>query len=421
MPTFTLMRVYTPNGLAMTLTLRARNILISGSLILAVSLGLRHTFGLFLQPVSMANGWGREVFGFAIALQNLVWGLAQPFAGMLSDRFGAGRVILAGAALYILGLVGMAMASAALPFTLAAGVLVGLGLAGTTMPIVFGAISRALPAEKRSMAFGIAMALGSLGQFTMLPSALRLIDGIGWAQTLALMSALSALMLPLAFGGLMERKDPGAPVTLATGPTAGEALRSALADRSFWLLSLGFFVCGFQVVFIATHMPAFLADKGLPAWVGSTVLALIGLFNIFGSLAAGWLGARFPKPWLLCGIYGGRAIAIALFLAFPVTPLNAFLFAAAMGVFWLSTVPLTNGVVASMFGVKNLAMLGGVVFLAHQIGSFLGGWLGGLIFDRTGSYDLAWAIAIGLSVVATLLNLPIKERPVAAPLSPAKA
>ena len=405
----------------MTLSKSARNILISGSLILALSLGLRHAFGLFLQPVSMDNGWGREVFGFAIALQNLVWGLAQPFAGMLSDRFGAGRIILVGAVLYLLGLLGMAVASTTATFTLAAGVLVGLGLAGTTMPIVFGAVSRAMPAEKRSMAFGIAMALGSLGQFAMLPAALRLIDSIGWAQTLVLMSALAALMLPLAFGGLMERRDAAAPAASASGPTAGQAARMALADRGFWLLALGFFVCGFQVVFIATHMPAFLADKGLPAWVGSAVLALIGLFNIFGSLAAGWLGSRFPKPWLLCGIYSGRAVAIALFLAVPVTPVTAFVFAAAMGVFWLSTVPLTNGVVASLFGVKNLAMLGGIVFFAHQVGSFLGGWLGGLIYDRTGSYDIAWGIAIALSVIATLLNLPIKEQPVAGIGSPAKA
>lgn len=404
----------------MTLSKSARHILISGSLILALSLGLRHAFGLFLQPVSMANGWGREVFGFAIALQNLVWGVAQPFAGMLSDRYGAGRVIVVGAVLYLLGLLGMAAASASATFTLAAGVLVGLGLAGTTMPIVFGAVSRALPAEKRSMAFGIAMALGSLGQFAMLPSALRLIDSLGWAQTLVLMSALASLMLPLAFGGLMERRD-GAGVASAAGPTAGQAARLALADRGFWLLALGFFVCGFQVVFIATHVPAFLADKGLPAWVGSTVLALIGLFNIFGSLAAGWLGSRFPKPWLLCGIYAGRAVAIGLFIAWPVTPVTAFVFAAAMGVFWLSTVPLTNGIVASMFGVKNLAMLGGLVFFAHQVGSFLGGWLGGLIYDRTGSYDIAWGIAIALSVIATLLNLPIKEQPVATPWSTAKA
>jgi MFS family permease len=299
-------------------------------------------------------------------------------------------------------------------------VLVGLGLAGTTMPIVFGAVSRALPAEKRSMAFGVAMALGSLGQFAMLPSALRLIDSLGWGQTLVLMSALASLMLPLAFGWLMERRDAAA-TSAAPGPTAGQAARLALADRGFWLLALGFFVCGFQVVFIATHMPAFMADKGLPAWIGSTVLALIGLFNIFGSLAAGWLGSRFPKPWLLCGIYAGRAVAIGLFIAWPVTPVTAFIFAAAMGVFWLSTVPLTNGVVASMFGVKNLAMLGGIVFFAHQVGSFLGGWLGGLIYDRTGSYDIAWGIAIALSVIATLLNLPIKEQPVATPWSTAKA
>lgn len=404
----------------MALSRSARNILISGSLILAVSLGLRHAFGLFLQPVSMANGWGREVFGFAIALQNLVWGVAQPFAGMLSDRFGAGRVIVVGTVLYLLGLAGMALASAATAFTLAAGVLVGLGLAGTTMPIVFGAVSRALPAENRSMAFGVAMSLGSVGQFLMLPSALQLINGIGWAQTLMLMSALSALMLPLAFGGLMERKDTASNAAPA-GPTAAQATRLALSDRGFWLLSMGFFVCGFQVVFIGTHIPAFLADKGLAAWVGSTVLALIGLFNIFGSLAAGWLGSRVPKPWLLCGIYGGRAVAIGLFVALPITPVTAFVFAATLGVLWLSTVPLTNAVVASMFGVKNLALLGGLVFLVHQIGSFLGGWLGGLIFDRTGSYDLAWGISIALSVIAMLLNLPIKERPVASPWSPAKA
>ena len=410
----------------MTLSRSTRDILIAGSLILAVSLGLRHTFGLFLQPVTMATGWGREVFGFAIALQNLVWGLAQPFAGMLSDRFGAGRVILAGACLYLLGLVGMATAPDATAFTLSAGVLVGLGLSGTTMPIVFGAVSRALPAEQRSMAFGIAMSLGSVGQFVMLPLALRLIDGMAWTQTLMLMAALSAVMVPLACGSLMERKHVAATAAATaagapSGPTAFQALRIALADRGFRLLSLGFFVCGFQVVFIATHMPAYLADTGQAAWVGSIVLALIGLFNIFGSLAAGWLGARLPKPWLLSGIYAGRALAIVVFLLAPISPATAFVFAAAMGLLWLSTVPLTNAVVASMFGVRNMAMLGGVAFLAHQVGSFLGGWLGGLIFDRTGSYDHARGISIGLSVLAALLNLPIRERPVVATWSPAKS
>jgi MFS family permease len=388
----------------------ARTILIAGALILALSLGLRHAFGLFLQPVSTANGWGREVFSFAIALQNLVWGAAQPFAGMLSDRHGAGKVIVAGVVLYVLGLVGMSYAGDATTFTIAAGLLIGLGLAGTTMPIVFGAVSRALPAEKRSMAFGIAMSVGSIGQFVMLPGALAMIDGVGWAQTLIVMSALAALMLPLAFF-LMERRDGAAPMS---GPSAGGAARLALGDRGYWLLSLGFFVCGFQVVFIATHIPAFLADRGQAAWVGSTVLALIGLFNIFGSLAAGYLGAKMSKPWLLTGIYLGRAVAIALFLFLPVTPASAFVFAALMGVFWLSTVPLTNGVVAAMFGVKNMAMLGGIVFFAHQVGSFLGGWLGGLIYDRTGSYDIAWGIAIALSLIAALLNLPVKEQPVVA-------
>lgn len=399
----------------MSLSPAARTILIAGSLILALSLGLRHAFGLFLQPVSMANGWGREVFGFAIALQNLVWGAAQPFAGLLSDRYGAGKVILAGAVLYVLGLVGMAYAGDATSFTLAAGVLVGLGLAGTTMPIVFGAVSRAMPASSRSMAFGVAMSVGSIGQFLMLPGALAMIDGAGWSLTLVIMSGLAALMLPLAFF-LMERKDGAAQ---PTGPSAGEAARLALGDRGFWLLSLGFFVCGFQVVFIATHIPAFLADKGQAAWVGSTVLALIGLFNIFGSLAAGWLGAKVPKPWLLAGIYLGRAAAIAVFLFLPITPASAFVFAALMGLFWLSTVPLTNGVVAAMFGVKNMAMLGGIVFFAHQVGSFLGGWLGGLIYDRTGSYDIAWAIAIALSLIAALLNLPVKEK--AVPIAAAEA
>lgn len=394
----------------MTLTPAARAILIAGALILAVSLGVRHTFGLFMQPIAVSNGWGREAFGFAIALQNLVWGAAQPFAGMLSDRYGAAKIVVVGAVLYALGLVGMSLAPDLLSFHAAAGVLIGLGLAGTTMPIVFGAVSRAMPPEKRSMAFGVAMSVGSIGQFVMLPAALASINGMGWIHTLWIMSALAALMLPLAFF-LMERKGGGTP---PAGPTAGAAARLALGDRGFWLLSLGFFVCGFQIVFIATHLPAFVLDKGQAAWVGSTALALVGLFNVFGSLAAGWLGGRFPKPWLLAGIYLGRAAAIVLFMLMPVSPASVFLFAALMGLFWLSTVPLTNGVVAVMFGVKNMAMLGGIVFFVHQVGSFLGGWLGGLIYDRTGSYDLAWGIAVGLSVLAAVLNLPIKEREVQA-------
>lgn len=380
-----------------------------GSLVLCVSLGLRHGFGLFLEPVSEANEWGRGVFGFAIAMQNLFWGIAQPIAGMLADRYGAKKVILAGAGLYVLGLLGMAWSPEVVTFTLSAGVLIGVGLAGTTMPIVFGAISKTMPAERRSMAFGIAMSVGSLGQFAMMPGVLFLIGGAGWSQTLVIMSAAAALMLPLAFR--MSPRADATPATAPEGPSAGEAARLALRTRDFWLLSAGFFVCGFHVVFISTHLPAYISDNGLDPALGSTALALIGLFNIFGSLAAGWLGSRLPKPLVLAGIYGLRAVAFILFLWLPLTPATVLIFASVMGVLWLSTVPLTNGLVAVMFNVKNLAMLSGFVFLAHQVGSFLGGWLGGVFYDRTDSYALMWVISIALSVMAVIMHLTVKERP----------
>ncbi len=387
----------------------ARLILVAGSLIIAVSLGVRHSFGLFLQPISMANGWGRETFAFAIALQNLVWGAAQPVAGMLSDRVGAMRVILAGAVLYIAGLVLMSTPLDAPAFVLAAGILIGLGLSGTTFPVIFGAISRVVPAEKRSLALGVSMSVGSFGQFAMLPLALGLIDGIGWAGALLALSGVAALIIPLA---LALRSDGAADRVRPTGLAAGPALRQALDTRDFWLLSLGFFVCGFQVVFIAIHLPAFLSDEGVAPGVATIVLALIGLVNIAGTYFAGLWGGTRSKPHLLAWIYLGRAVAITAFIVLPVTAWTAYAFGIAMGLFWLSTVPLTNGIVASVFGVKNMAMLGGLVFFAHQVGSFLGGWLGGVIYDRTGSYDLIWWIAIGLSLVAAGLNMPIRETPV---------
>jgi len=392
----------------MSLSSRSKAILICGAAILSVSLGVRHTFGLFLQPIVMEQGWGREVFAFAIAIQNLVWGIAQPFAGLAADRRGAGPVILAGGLLFASGVGLMSVAGSIPIFVIAAGILVGLGLSGTTMPVVFGAISRAMPPEKRSMAFGIAMSVGSLGQFILLPGALGLIDHVGWAYSLMLLSALSAVILPLSFALRENRKDQVGTTNLE----AHRAARLALGDRGFQLLSFGFFVCGFHVVFIAIHIPVYLLDAGLSSTVGSTVLALIGLFNIFGSLAAGWLGGRFPKPQLLSFPYLARAATIAAFVLLPPTPTSAYVFAMLMGFLWLSTVPLTNGIVASMFGVTNMAMLGGVIFLAHQIGSFLGGWLGGAIYDRFGSYDIVWAVAIGLSLVAAAVNWPIAERPV---------
>lgn len=380
--------------------------LVAGAVILALSLGIRHAFGLFLQPISIDAGWGRETFGFAIALQNLVWGAAQPFTGRLADRFGAGPVIVAGAVLYVLGLVAMALPQGEVAFVLSTGLLIGLGLSGTTFPIVFGAISRAASPERRSLAMGIAMAVGSFGQFVMLPGAAAGIAWLDWSSTLIVMSILAAAMIPLAVP-LFERRDGGEG---AAAGEAGEALRLALGHRGFWLLSLGFFVCGFQVVFIGTHLPAFLADEGLGGGVASTVLALIGLLNIAGTYYAGLWGGRLRKPMLLAWIYLGRAIAIAAFVLLPVSAGSAYLFGVLMGLFWLSTVPLTNGTVMAVFGVRNMSMLGGVVFFAHQLGAFLGGWLGGALYDRLGSYEAAWWLAIGLSLIAALLNLPIRER-----------
>ncbi|MBB4265969.1 MFS transporter [Roseospira visakhapatnamensis] len=393
----------------------ARLMLVAGSLILAISLGVRHSFGLFLTPMSLDSGWGRETFAFAMAVQNLVWGVAQPVAGLLSDRHGAGRVILGGGVLYAAGLAVMALPQEATLFTLSAGVLIGLGLSGCSFPIIFGAISRAVPADRRSLAMGISMSVGSFGQFAMLPLVLPLIGGIGWSSTLLVLATLAALILPLSLA-LAEGRDAAArPVGAPepTGPTARQAIGEALGSRDFWLLSLGFFVCGFQVVFIAVHLPAYLQDQGLPPTVATTVLALIGLLNIAGTYLAGVWGGRHRKPMLLVGIYLARAAAIAAFVMLPATPWSAYAFGVTMGLFWLSTVPLTNEIVAAVFGVRNMAMLGGVVFLAHQIGSFLGGWLGGIAHDRTGSYDAVWWIAIALSVAAAALNAPIRETPLA--------
>lgn len=384
--------------------------LICGSLILLLSLGIRHAFGLFLQPVTMDQGWGRETFAFAIALQNLVWGASQPFAGMIADRYGAKPVIAGGAVLYGLGLWIMSQVAGEGVFILGAGVLIGLGLAGTTFPVIFGAISRIVAPEQRSMAMGITMAVGSFGQFAMLPISLGLILSVDWQGALVILSVLALAMLPLAFG---IRFAPAPITSTDEDVSSGQALRDAFGTRDFWLLSLGFFACGFQVVFIAVHLPAFLADEGLGAGVATTVLALIGLVNIAGTYMAGLWGGRMRKPMLLSWIYLGRAAVIAAFVLLPVTAGSAYIFGALMGLFWLSTVPLTNGTVASVWGVKNMSMLGGIVFFAHQLGSFTGGWMGGWLYDQTGSYDMAWGVAIALSLVAAVLNWPITERSLA--------
>ncbi|MBJ2349901.1 MULTISPECIES: MFS transporter [Pseudomonas] len=383
-------------------------VLVGSALILALSLGVRHGFGLFLAPMSAEFGWGREVFAFAIALQNLIWGLAQPFTGALADRFGAAKVVLIGGILYALGLVFMGMADSPWSLSLSAGLLIGIGLSGTSFSVILGVVGRAVPAEKRSMGMGIASAAGSFGQFAMLPGTLGLIGWLGWSAALLALGLLVALIVPL----VSMLKDAPAPLS-GNEQTLSEALREACSHSGFWLLAVGFFVCGFQVVFIGVHLPAYLVDQHLPASVGTTVLALVGLFNIFGTYTAGWLGGRMSKPRLLTGLYLVRAVVIGLFLWLPVTTTTAYLFGMAMGLLWLSTVPLTNGTVATLFGVRNLSMLGGIVFLFHQLGSFLGGWLGGVVYDRTGSYDLIWQVSILLSLLAAALNWPVRERPVA--------
>lgn len=383
--------------------------LICASAILAISLGVRHAFGLFLQPISLAENWSREIFAFAIALQNLVWGISQPFAGSLADRFGTGKIVAAGSVLYALGLLAMSQPHGQLGFIAGAGVLVGLGLSGTTYPLVLGAVSRSTSVERRSLALGIAMAGAAFGQFLFLPASFAGIERLGWSQTLVTLAFCAAVMLPLAIP-LFEGNGNNDPVRAAAHDvTAVVALRTALRHRGFRLLSLGFFVCGFQVVFVATHVPAFLMDKGLSLQTGSVLLALIGLLNIPGTYYAGLWGGRYSKTKLLALIYLSRGLIIATFAFLPASELNAYAFGAAMGLFWLSTVPLTNGTVATLFGVRNMAMLSGIVFLAHQLGGFLGGWVGGLSFDWFDSYDVGWAVMIGLSLLAAIVNGQIKE------------
>ena len=381
-------------------------VLICSGLILTLGMGIRHGFGLFLQPMSADLHWGRETFALAIAVQNLVWGATQPFAGMIADKYGSGRVVLGGALLYVLGLALMAHPTAPATFVLTAGVLIGVGLSGVTFSVVAGVLGRAYPPEKRSMVLGISAAAGSFGQFAMLPITQTLLTHFGWYGALLTLAAIGMLMAPLA-AAMVEKRDTQ---VHSFKQSAGQAISEALGHRGYVLLTLGFFVCGFQVVFVGVHLPSYLIDKGLPASVGVTALALIGLFNIIGTYAAGWLGSRMPKRYILSFIYFARAVVIAVFLWLPLSPVSVYAFAMALGLLWLSTIPPTNGIVAQVFGVRYMAMLSGVTFFSHQIGSFLGAWLGGFMFDRTGSYNLVWYISIALGIVAGLLNLPIDER-----------
>jgi predicted MFS family arabinose efflux permease len=383
-------------------------VLLCGAAIVTLSMGIRHGFGLWLQPITLDRGWTRETFAFALAVQNLAWGIAGPFAGMLADRYGAFRVLLAGALLYAAGLVTMALATSGLAFTGSAGVLLGLAQSGTTYAVIYGVIGRNVAPEKRSWAMGVTAAAGSFGQFLMVPVENWLIGGFGWQNALFVLGCLALAIMPLAIG----LKEP--PRAVASGPQQSlvQALREAFGYNSFRLLMAGYFVCGFQVVFIGVHLPSYLKDKGLSPEVATYALALIGLFNVFGTYGAGVLGQKLAKRHILAAIYALRTVAITVFVLAPLTPTSVYLFAAVIGLLWLSTIPPTNAVVAQIFGVQYLSTLGGFVFLSHQVGSFLGVWLGGKLYDTTGSYDVVWWIAAALGVFAALINLPVRETPI---------
>ena len=385
-------------------------VLACGAAIVTLSMGIRHGFGLWLQPITQAQGWNRETFAFAMAIQNLAWGCFGIFAGMVADRFGAFRVLIAGALLYGAGLAGMAFATSPLVFTLTAGILIGAAQAGTTYAVIYGVIGRQIDPAKRSWAMGIAAAAGSFGQFLMVPVEGFLIAGFGWQEALVTLSIFVLLVAPMALG----LREPG--FAGGTAPkrdqTIVQALKEALKYPSFQLLMAGYFVCGFQVVFIGVHMPSYLKDKGLSPQVASYALALIGFFNVFGTYIAGTLGQKLARRKILAFIYLSRSTAIALFLWAPLSPLSVYLFSSVMGLLWLSTVPPTNSIIAEIFGVAHLSMLGGFAFFSHQIGSFLGVWMGGLLYDRTGSYDIVWYIAIALGVFSALVNLPVREEPI---------
>jgi predicted MFS family arabinose efflux permease len=392
-------------------------VLLCGAAIVTVSMGIRHGFGLWLQPITMERGWTRETFAFAIAVQNLAWGIAGPFAGAIADRFGAFKVLAAGALLYALGLVLMALATSGLGFTGSAGLLLGMAQSGTTYAIVYGVIGRNVDPMKRSWAMGVAAAAGSFGQFLMVPVENWLIGSWGWQNALFVLGCLALVIVPLAIG----LKEPRSATPSASQQSIGAAVREAFGYPSFQLLMAGYFVCGFQVVFIGVHLPSYLKDAGLAPSVATYALALIGLFNVFGTYSAGVLGQRFQKKYLLSSIYILRSIAIVIFLAVPLTPWSVYIFSAVMGLLWLSTVPPTNAVVAQIFGVQYLSMLGGFVFLSHQVGSFLGAWLGGKLYDASGSYDIVWWLAVALGIFAALINLPVRESAILRPVQPTGA
>ncbi|KFC73387.1 putative MFS permease [Bosea sp. LC85] len=387
----------------------------AGCLIALITFGPRASAGLFQIPMTLEFGWGRDTFSIAIALQNLLWGLGAPFAGAVADRFGTVRVLCFGALLYAAGLVVMAYATTPMTMHLGAGVLIGFGLSACSFNLVLAAFGKLLPEQWRPMAFGAGTAAGSFGQFLFPPIGNIMIEQIGWHQALVVFAGSVLLVMPLAI--MLGTRKTGEARQVASAvnlpnQSVTQALTEAFKHRSYVLLVLGFFTCGFQLAFITAHMPAYLKDAGLPAWVGGWTLAVIGLANAAGSLGSGWLTSRMPKRHLLAWIYLGRAVAIAAFILLPASPATALAFGVVIGLFWLSTVPPTSSLVMLMFGTKYMAMLYGFAFFSHQVGGFLGVLLGGILYERTGSYEIVWWLSVALGVASALINLPIVEKPV---------
>jgi len=383
-------------------------VLVCGSLIMLISFGIRAGFGLYMQPISMEHGWGREVLSLSLALQQLAWGALGAVAGGFADRYGPGRVIAIGALLYILGLIGMAYAPTPLAMHFFSGAMIGTALGCTSFGIILAVIGRTVTPEKRSAAMGVATAAGSFGQFLLIPASQFLITKLGWHGALLGLAVIAVLILPLsaALAG-KPAVGPGVQQSL------GESLREALGEKGFHLLFWGYFVCGFHIAMLTMHLPSFVTDSGLKPEHGMTALALIGLFNVIGTFAAGWLGGRFSKKYLLSSIYLTRVVLIAMLVVFPLSPLTLYVFACGIGLLWLGTVPLTNGLVGQIFGMRYAAMLASIVFFGHQIGGFLGVWLAGHLYDTTGSYTIAFYCSIALGVFAAIVNLPVNEQPLA--------
>jgi MFS family permease len=395
-------------------------VVVCGCLIAMVAFGPRSSLGFFLTPLSQEHHWGRDVFSLALAIQNLLWGIGQPFAGGIADRFGANRVIMAGGAMYALGLALMAHATTPLTLDLTAGVLIGLGLSGCSFNLVIGAFGKLLPAEWRSLAFGAGTAAGSFGQFLYSPIGVALMDKFGWQTALTIFAGVTMLILPLAIALATPRSTAASPAVVVPAQSYRQAMAEAFGHRSYVLLVLGFFTCGFQLAFVTVHLPSYLIDRGLSASVGGWTLATIGLFNIIGSLTSGYLGNRVPKRYILSSIYFARALSIVIFISLPANPVTTLIFGAVTGLLWLSTVPPTSALVAVMFGTRWLAMLFGFAFFSHQVGGFLGVLLGGYVFDIYGSYDPVWWLSVFFGVMSALINLPIVEQPVGR-LAPAAA